>query len=47
MEVNRYIDKFSKTVMSEIINIGILVTLLKSQNTKKILIYLKVNYVSI
>ena len=40
----RYIKrKFSKTIMFEIIQIGVLVTLLRSQNMKNIQIYLKAN----
>ena len=33
-------NEFSETIVSEMIHIGILVTLLKSQNMKNVLIYL-------
>ena len=46
MKVKLHI-KFSETILSEMIQIGILFTFLKSQNMKNILIYLKANFVLI
>ena len=47
LKIYEKINKFSESIISEIIQIGILVILFKSQNMKNIPVYLWVNSVSI